>query len=49
MGRYKQKSDGKGSLNLIQTLINKHCHYSSVGCLTFSNGYKGALKVTFFL
>ncbi|WP_026691840.1 hypothetical protein [Peribacillus kribbensis] len=26
MGRYKQRSDGKGSLKLIQTLINEHVH-----------------------
>ncbi|MED4399989.1 hypothetical protein ABET41_10485 [Metabacillus fastidiosus] len=26
MGRFKQKSDGKGSLKLIQTLVNNHPH-----------------------
>ena len=26
MGRYKQKSDGKGSLKLIQTLVNEYKH-----------------------
>ena len=26
MGRYKQKSNGKGSLKLIQTLVNEYSH-----------------------